>query len=549
MVSGSPFIACMNRLARQNGQNTAGTDTPSPTNQIIASLSNDTEATAVNDGSHTANNGPHRSACTNVLTIAERAKVVKWMRQTADDEGEKHIASKAVAHFPRLFRSSKNANIVKAMRLWKNRDDFVEINNDLQYKGMASSITRVTKNGLRRVRMKTARGRGRKRAAWVEALHRDLRSEFDRLRKLGVKFNFCTLRALATDILNNSETPEYSRNMIDPRTQKCLHQKIDARWIQTFAERFRIVSRAHTGKPRLSPEKEMEIEIAAARHLGRMKKMLTSGKFDECDIGNADETHFIINVDNGHTLGFMGDSEVKYADVVSGGEGMTMVVRLSGGRDAMIEAPFMVFTNKKRSYPIKGTPDNIAGVAYRSGPKGWMDTVVMTQWLSERRVIKKLPNNRRRVLFVDNCSGHNVTEEMITALSKINTEVRFFPPNTTHLLQPCDSFVIQKIKSAWTTKWESYKMELIRRGEWKDSSGKVANPGKTFFLRLAADSVRQVNNQRDAEGISYARKAMIITGMALNTNGQWEESQLTPALQNIINKHRGEFDNAMHSET
>ena len=43
---------------------------------------------------------------------------------------------------------------------------------------------------------------------------------------------------------------------------------------------------------------------------------------------NIDETHFFINMDNGRTLGFRGDSNVKYADVVAEGEAMTMVVRL-----------------------------------------------------------------------------------------------------------------------------------------------------------------------------------------------------------------------------
>ena len=36
-------------------------------------------------------------------------------------------------------------------------------------------------------------------------------------------------------------------------------------------------------------------------------------------------------MDNGKTLGFRGDDNVKYADVVSAGVGMTMVVRLTGG--------------------------------------------------------------------------------------------------------------------------------------------------------------------------------------------------------------------------
>jgi hypothetical protein len=46
---------------------------------------------------------------------------------------------------------------------------------------------------------------------------------------------------------------------------------------------------------------------------------------------NLDEMHFVVNLDNGHTLGFWGDISVTYAEVVSGGDSMTMVVRISGG--------------------------------------------------------------------------------------------------------------------------------------------------------------------------------------------------------------------------
>ena len=63
-------------------------------------------------------------------------------------------------------------------------------------------------------------------------------------------------------------------------------------------------------------------------------------------MSNLDETHFMINMDNGKTLWFSGDQKIGYADVTSGGEGMTMVVRLSGGPCARIEEPFMIFKNK-----------------------------------------------------------------------------------------------------------------------------------------------------------------------------------------------------------
>lgn len=43
--------------------------------------------------------------------------------------------------------------------------------------------------GVKQVRLKAADGRGRERVLWVEALHLDLRPEFDSLRKVGENFH------------------------------------------------------------------------------------------------------------------------------------------------------------------------------------------------------------------------------------------------------------------------------------------------------------------------------------------------------------------------
>ena len=220
---------------------------------------------------------------------------------------------------------------------------------------------------------------------------------------------------------------------------------------------------------------------------------------------------------------------------------MKMVVRLSSGRDARVESPFMVFMNKDRNYPIRGTPDDRPDVAYRTGSKGWMDTRVMPEWLSENRVISALPNGRRRVLLLDKCRGHNNTNALDIATQKIRTCIRCFPANATHLIQACDSFVIQKIKSAWSTRWEIFKMEMVRKNMWKDKSRRWLNPGMSFFLLLAADSVADVNRPRDADGLSIALEAMIMNWMAMNTNGRWEEKQLSPELQRIVRDYREYF--------
>ena len=98
------------------------------------------------------------------------------------------------------------------------------------------------------------------------------------------------------------------------------------------------------------------------------------------------------------------------------------------------------------------------------------------------------------------------------------------------------------MKAAWRKRWDEFKLGLIRPNAWTQG-GRLPNPGKAFFLRMAADAVRDVNAMRDKDGLSYARKDMIMCGMALNTNGLWEVSQLKPSLQNIVRKNRAIFDN------
>lgn len=145
---------------------------------------------------------------------------------------------------------------------------------------------------------------------------------------------------------------------------------------------------------------------------------------EEKDVKNTDETHFKISLDNGHTQGFKGDDEVKYVDIVSGCDGMTMVVCISGGRDVCILLPFIMFKNKHRNYPMRGLPDDLEGVSYRTGPKGWMDTTVMPEWLKEEQVFQKLPHDRTRILYVENCSGHNSTAQLSHVCAQIKTEIR-----------------------------------------------------------------------------------------------------------------------------
>lgn len=77
---------------------------------------------------------------------------------------------------------------------------------------------------------------------------------------------------------------------------------------------------------------------------------------DEFHVANSDETHFIMNVENSNMHSFRGDDEVKFVDVLSRVEGITMHVRFTSGRNAHISQAFTIFLKKHRNYPIKGVP-------------------------------------------------------------------------------------------------------------------------------------------------------------------------------------------------
>jgi hypothetical protein len=207
-------------------------------------------------------------------------------------------------------------------------------------------------------------------------------------------------------------------------------------------------------------------------------------------------------------------------DVVSGGDSMTMVVRISGRHQSLIEVPMLIFTNGNSRYPIRGLDDNIPGVSYRTRPKGWMDQALFPEYFLEPRAFQPDLHGCTKIIWVDNYSSHRITPRLTTVLTEKQTILRFLPPCCTHLCQPADTFIISKIKDACTRHWEIKKTDLIQADAWQNTgrgdghwSDKLTNLGKRFFLQLVADSVEDVNQEVDCDNISYSRNAIMRCGM------------------------------------
>lgn len=78
--------------------------------------------------------------------------------------------------------------------------------------------------------------------------------------------------------------------------------------------------------------------------------------------------------------------------------------------------------------------------------------------------------------------------------------MRFLPKNAAHLVQPCDSFSKQVMKTWWVSRWEAQKMKSFRMESGRKPMKKFRILGNDF-LQCAAAAIRDINSQRDEDGL------------------------------------------------
>lgn len=116
------------------------------------------------------------------------------------------------------------------------------------------------------IRLEASHGGERKQGQLVSALHLNFREEFDRISKLGVKFDMNSLRHLGLHIFTESRGEQYNAEMIIPLLGPVSVPK--SRWIHALTNRLHNVNLANSGRHRLSLKKEIESKIQDAAHLG-----------------------------------------------------------------------------------------------------------------------------------------------------------------------------------------------------------------------------------------------------------------------------------------
>lgn len=475
-----------------------------------------------------------------VSSKSQRKLVISWMINEVENCGtEQCIAAKAVHNFPKIFiQRSHKANREKARIWWKNRDSFLTAIETAANKSLHIVHRGLGGPAVRRSAIKAMTGRGRKRPEWKNVLHESLRDEFMRLRSAGVKINRVFLQEAAMALLLNDQVP-VSVQEVEQETEREIADVISIRWIDDFCDRFRIVTRRRTGNKTLSPETIERNNKFLSHHLGVLKRMYDDG-LDPSTVENYDETHMMIDMDNGCVLDFQGEKNVTYAEVSSGRDCFTVCFRISGRNGGRIEKPVVIFQNPNSNYPINGIADDIEGVTYRSSPTGWMSQQLFANYFGSPGIIEPLSGNRTRRLWIDSVRVHNHSDQLEMNLGTCQTELKRFQPNSTTVAQPLDQLLLRCFKSEWRKRWYAKRNELVCEGEYTNT-GRVRNPGKYFFLRLVKEIVDELNG-RTEHGMSLARRSLMICGLIPGLNGVWSVQQLTPKLREIVENNMEYFE-------
>ncbi|KAG6954141.1 hypothetical protein JG687_00011964 [Phytophthora cactorum] len=185
------------------------------------------------------------------------------MAKTEAQCGGKLLFPKTVDKFTSVFKlATRRANIAKATDWWRKRET---------YHGAARGTTVVSGrrvHGRVRANRKCVTGRDRRSSTWVAWLYPVLLDGFGRLRKASLKFDAPILRQLNLKQFSVPSAP-YTASYVDSQ--------------------------------------------------GSLITTKVTTSLDETTVENVDETHFVIDFDNGKILGFVTEKQVKYADVVTGG--------------------------------------------------------------------------------------------------------------------------------------------------------------------------------------------------------------------------------------
>ena len=152
------------------------------------------------------------------------------------------------------------------------------------------------------VQKKATSARGRKRSAWKLDVHNYMLEEFGRLKGSGVKVTRPMLQEIGMEFLNAYEKGNIANGYGD--------EIVNRYFMQDFCARHNLVVRMQSGTRFRNLLWEDYYDRRIAAYLGEVRNLFLEG-LDENLVFNLDETHLIMDADEGQAVGVLGEKSVN----------------------------------------------------------------------------------------------------------------------------------------------------------------------------------------------------------------------------------------------
>jgi len=229
-------------------------------------------------------------------------------------------------------------------------------------------------------------------------------------------------------------------------------------WFSNFRKRWRISRRVAT---HIIQKLKDDYAVELKTYLEEVRRFRFDAEMrekKEVIVGNMDEVCMKFNMSDGSTYDFVGQKQVSLTSC--GGSKATFTVMLAILSDGTKLPPLVVFKSK---YPVPKTLQTKYSkqVIIHTNPKGWCNEQIMHEWLNKLWNNLDFTRAQQPLLIMDKFSVHS-KPEVLEALKKSGSEVKFIPPGCTGLAQPLDTHVnrpfkagVKKLFDAWYTSFGS----------------------------------------------------------------------------------------------
>ncbi len=124
------------------------------------------------------------------------------------------------------------------------------------------------------------------------------------------------LHETAISLVRKDDAVLLSQHEVENESGKMLSEEISKYWAYDFCNRFNLNTRIRIGNKTLSPAELALNNKFLAHHLVTLKQAYDNG-LDESTVQKFDETHLVMDMDDGCVLDFQGTKRATYSDVAS----------------------------------------------------------------------------------------------------------------------------------------------------------------------------------------------------------------------------------------